>query len=64
MLAKEMPNARLIEADSLVELRMQPERLTGEIADFLDEVWTSRRGGRTTKKAAAPRTARRDAQTR
>ena len=39
MLAKEMPNARLLEADSLVELRMQPERLTGEIADFLDEVW-------------------------
>ncbi len=44
MLAKEMPNARLIEADSLVELRMRPERLTGEIADFLDEVWKRRRG--------------------
>ena len=28
MLAKEMPNARLLEADSLVELRMRPERLT------------------------------------
>ncbi len=28
MLAKEMPNARLLEADSLVELRTQPERLT------------------------------------
>ena len=28
MLAKEMPNARLLEANSLVELRMQPERLT------------------------------------
>ena len=27
-----MPNARLLEADSLVELRMHPERLTGEIA--------------------------------
>ena len=44
MLAKEMPNARLIEADSLVELRMRPERLTGEIAAFLDEVWKRRRG--------------------
>jgi pimeloyl-ACP methyl ester carboxylesterase len=39
MLAKEMPNARLLEANSLMELRLQPERLTGEIAAFLDEVW-------------------------
>ena len=39
MLAGEMPNARLIEADSLVELRLQPERLTDEIAAFLDELW-------------------------
>ena len=39
MLAEEMPNARLLEADSLVELRLQPERLTDEIAAFLDEVW-------------------------
>jgi pimeloyl-ACP methyl ester carboxylesterase len=43
MLAKEMPNARLLEAESLVELRMKPERLTGEIADFLDQVWSPRR---------------------
>ena len=39
MLAEELPNARLLEADSLVELRLSPERLTGEIAAFLDEVW-------------------------
>lgn len=39
MLANEMPNARLLEAESLVELRMKPERLTGEIASFLEEVW-------------------------
>jgi pimeloyl-ACP methyl ester carboxylesterase len=45
MLAKEMPNARLLEAHSLVELRTRPERLTGEIADFLDETWKSRRSG-------------------
>jgi len=43
MLAKELPNGRLLEADSLVELRMQPERLTDEIAAFLDEVWGSPR---------------------
>jgi pimeloyl-ACP methyl ester carboxylesterase len=39
MLAKELPNGRLLEANSLVELRTQPERLTDEIAAFLDEVW-------------------------
>ena len=59
MLAKEMPNAQLLEADSLVELRMRPERLTGEIADFLDEVWKSRRSARSTKKPAAKAPARR-----
>jgi pimeloyl-ACP methyl ester carboxylesterase len=42
MLAEELPNARLIEADSLIELRMRPERLTGEIAGFLDEVWATK----------------------
>jgi pimeloyl-ACP methyl ester carboxylesterase len=47
MLAKEMPNARLLEADSLVELRMRPERLTGEIAKFIDGVWSGRRSTRT-----------------
>jgi pimeloyl-ACP methyl ester carboxylesterase len=54
MLAKEMPNARLLEANSLVELRLQPERLTGEIALFLDEVWatpTARRAKRPAKRA-------------
>ena len=51
MLAKEMPNARLIEADSLVELRLRPERLTDEIAAFLDEVWSARRGKRASARA-------------
>ena len=31
-LVRELPNARLLEADSIVELRVRPERLTGEIA--------------------------------
>ncbi len=44
MLAKELPNGRMLEADSLVELRLHPERLTGEIASFLDEVWSPRPG--------------------
>jgi pimeloyl-ACP methyl ester carboxylesterase len=56
MLAEEMPNARLLEADSLLELRMQPERLTAEIASFLDEVWAppaARRTKRPAKRAAS-----------
>jgi pimeloyl-ACP methyl ester carboxylesterase len=56
MLAEEMPNARLLEADSLVELRVQPERLTTEIASFLDEAWASRetrRAKRPAKRAGA-----------
>jgi pimeloyl-ACP methyl ester carboxylesterase len=39
MLADEMPHARLVEANSIVELRVSPERLTAEIADFLDICW-------------------------
>jgi pimeloyl-ACP methyl ester carboxylesterase len=46
MLAGELPNARLLEADSLVELRLHPERLTGEIAAFLDEVWEGSAGAK------------------
>jgi pimeloyl-ACP methyl ester carboxylesterase len=42
MLAEELPNSQLLEADSLVELRLRPERLTGEIATFLDRVWSRR----------------------
>jgi pimeloyl-ACP methyl ester carboxylesterase len=53
MLAEEMPNARLLEADSLVELRISPERLTGEIASFLDGVW--KQPGRSSAKRPAKR---------
>jgi pimeloyl-ACP methyl ester carboxylesterase len=47
-LVSELPNARLLRADSLFELRLTPERLTGEISGFLDECWRPRRkaGGR------------------
>ena len=43
MLVDELPNGRLLEADSIVELRFAPERLTGEIADFIDELLEPRR---------------------
>jgi pimeloyl-ACP methyl ester carboxylesterase len=39
MLAEEMPHARLIEASSILEWRISPKRLDGELAGFLDEVW-------------------------
>jgi pimeloyl-ACP methyl ester carboxylesterase len=55
MLAEEMPNARLLEANSLVELRIQPERLTTEIASFLDEAWASRETRRTKRPAKRAR---------
>ncbi|MHB1774470.1 MAG: alpha/beta fold hydrolase [Acidimicrobiales bacterium] len=40
-LAAQLPNARLVEASSLVELRLTPARLTAEIGRFLDEVWST-----------------------
>jgi len=39
MLADELPNARLVQASSIVELRLAPARLTNEIAAFLDDCW-------------------------
>lgn len=50
-LAEELPNGRLLEADSLVELRLRPDRLTEEIAAFLDEVWRPSRAARSAKSA-------------
>jgi hypothetical protein len=39
MLADELPHGRLIDANSILELRVRPERLTGKIAAFIDECW-------------------------
>ena len=50
-LVHELPNARLLRADSLLELRLSPERLTGEISGFLDECWRPRRKGGTRRAA-------------
>ena len=41
-LVEQMPSARLVQAASMFELRFRPERLTHEIALFLDEVWRQR----------------------
>jgi pimeloyl-ACP methyl ester carboxylesterase len=37
MLVRELPDARLVEASSILELRLTPERLTNEIVRFLDD---------------------------
>jgi len=38
-LARRLPRGQLIKANSVLELRIRPERLTDEIATFLDSVW-------------------------
>ena len=39
MLAEELPNAELIEANSILEWRTAPERLNAELSAFLERVW-------------------------
>jgi pimeloyl-ACP methyl ester carboxylesterase len=39
MLATELPNARLLHASSILELRLRPKRLTAEIAGFMHGCW-------------------------
>lgn len=51
-LVEELPDARLVHAHSIMELRLAPERLTREISDFVDECW---------KPEEAPRRVRREA---
>jgi pimeloyl-ACP methyl ester carboxylesterase len=42
LLADELPNSTLIEASSILELRLAPERLTNEIASFIERCWRPR----------------------
>jgi len=48
MLAEELPNGRMLEAESIVELRFSPDRITDEIASFIEACWAprARSGGR------------------
>ena len=58
MLVRELPNARLVEASSILELRISPERLTGEIARFAAECWEGEaKPSRPRKPSAARRSA-------
>jgi pimeloyl-ACP methyl ester carboxylesterase len=59
MLVREMPEARLVQASSILELRLTPERLTNEIVVFVEECFRSRggAGGRRRSAASARRSA-------
>jgi pimeloyl-ACP methyl ester carboxylesterase len=52
-LAKELPNGRLVHAHSFFELRVSPERLTGEIREFIDECWKPELAPRRVRRAKA-----------
>lgn len=41
MLASELPDGRLLNANSILELRLKPARLTGKIAAFVDQCWAA-----------------------
>jgi pimeloyl-ACP methyl ester carboxylesterase len=51
-LASELPNARLIDANSIIELRLRPERLTAEIAEFVGECWRAETAARPRRRRA------------
>ena len=63
-LLEEMPNASMVEASWIGELRVTPDRLTGEIASFVDSCWASsttaprRRGSGPRQRRAAGAAAR------
>jgi hypothetical protein len=45
-LAAQLPDARFVEARSILELRLRPARLTAEITGFLDQLWDTGHAGR------------------
>jgi hypothetical protein len=52
MLAAELPNGRLIDANSIIELRTRPKRLTAKIAEFIEECYADE-AGTTFRRAAS-----------
>jgi pimeloyl-ACP methyl ester carboxylesterase len=53
MLVRELPNARLVQASSILELRLTPERLTSEIVGFVEECFTPPRASGVRRRSAA-----------
>jgi hypothetical protein len=60
MLVRELPNARLVQASSILELRLTPERLTSEIVRFVEDCFKPEpaSGARARTPARAKRTTR------
>jgi pimeloyl-ACP methyl ester carboxylesterase len=58
-LAQRLPDARLVQANSVLELRLRPERLTTEIAQFLDAVWDGEATSTSTNTSSRTRARRR-----
>jgi pimeloyl-ACP methyl ester carboxylesterase len=52
-LAAELPNGRLIDASSIIELRVRPARLTAKIAEFVDECWDESANGKPGRRSRA-----------
>ena len=63
MLVRELPNARLVQASSILELRLTPERLTNEIVTFVGECFRPARRSEA-RRRRAPARGRRDASER
>jgi hypothetical protein len=56
MLVRELPSARLIQASSILELRLTPERLTNEIVSFVDRCFKPPRASGTRPSGTRRRT--------
>jgi pimeloyl-ACP methyl ester carboxylesterase len=52
VLAEELRNARLINASSILEWRLRPDRINGELCAFLDDVWDGKAKAKPQKKQA------------
>jgi hypothetical protein len=52
MLVRELPNARLVQASSILELRLTPERLTNEIVAFVGECFRPAQGSEARRRRA------------
>jgi pimeloyl-ACP methyl ester carboxylesterase len=53
MLVREMPNAKLVQASSILELRLTPERLTNEIVTFVEECFRPQARGQARRRSAS-----------
>ena len=52
-LVRELPKGRLVQANSMFEFRLSPDRLLGELAAFLDECWRPTAARPRTRRAAS-----------